>query len=42
MYSIEKKEKVIKLYIKYDKCATDVIRELGHPDRKTLTCWYKT
>jgi len=42
MYSKEKREKAIKLYIKYDKCAADVIRELGYPDRKTLTRWYKT
>ena len=42
MYTKEEREKAIKLYIKYDKCAADVIRELGYPDRKTLTIWYKT
>ncbi len=41
MYSIEKRMKAIELYIKYDKCAADVIRELGYPDRKTLRNWYK-
>ena len=41
MYSIEEREKAIRLYIKYDKCAADVIRELGYPDRKTLTKWYR-
>ena len=40
MYSKEEREKAIKLYIKYDKCAADVIHELGYPDRKTLTGWY--
>ena len=42
MYSKEEREKAIKLYIKYGKCAADVIRELGYPDRKTLRNWYKT
>ena len=42
MYSKEEREKAIRLYIKYDKCAADVIRELGYPDRKTLRKWYKT
>jgi len=41
MYSKEKCEKAIKLYIKYDRCAADVIHELGYPDRKTLTSWYR-
>ncbi len=41
MYSKEEREKAIRLYIKYDKCATDVIHGLGYPDRKTLTNWYK-
>lgn len=34
-------QKAIELYIKYDKCAADVNHELGYPDRKTLTRWYK-
>ena len=33
--------KAIELYIKYDKCAADVIHELGYPDRKSLRSWYK-
>ena len=41
MYSIEKRMKAIELYIKYDRCAADVIRKLGYPDRKTLRNWYK-
>ena len=41
MYSREKRKKAIELYIKYDKCAADVNHELGYPDRKTLTRWYK-
>ncbi|MGI6162731.1 MAG: hypothetical protein ACOYEQ_02235 [Bacillota bacterium] len=41
MYSREKRMKAIKLYIKYDKCAADVINKLGYPDRKSLRNWYK-
>jgi transposase InsO family protein/transposase-like protein len=40
MYSREKRIKAIELYIKYDRCAADVIRELGYPDRKSLKKWY--
>ncbi len=29
MYSREKRMTAIKLYIKYDKCAADVVNELG-------------
>ncbi len=36
MYSREKRLKAVELYIKYDKSAADVIRELGYPDRHTL------
>jgi hypothetical protein len=39
MYSKEEREKAIKLYIKYNKCAADVIHELGYPDRNTLVKW---
>jgi putative transposase len=41
MYSKEEREKAVKLYIKYNKCAADVIHELGYPDRNTLVKWYK-
>ncbi len=40
MYSREKRLKAVELYIKYDKSAADVIRELGYPDRHTLRSWY--
>lgn len=36
MYSYEERMKAIELYIKYDQCATDTIRELGYPDRKSF------
>jgi len=41
MYSREERTKAIELYIKYDRCAADVARELGYPDRKSLVSWYE-
>jgi len=41
MYSREERMKAIELYIKYDKCAADVVYELGYPSRKNLPRWYK-
>ena len=41
MYSKEKRKKAINLYLQYDKCAADVIHELGYPDQKTLKSWYR-
>ena len=36
MYWREERKKAIRLYIKYDKCAADVIRELSYPEPKNL------
>ncbi len=41
MYSYEDRIRAVQLYIKYDRSIADTIRELGYPDRKTLTKWYK-
>lgn len=41
MYSREERMKAIRLYIKYNKGASDVVRELGYPCLKTLQNWYK-
>lgn len=41
MYSREKCQKAIELYLKYDKSVASVIREIGYPSRKTLPRWYK-
>jgi len=41
MYSYEDRIKAVKLYIKYDLCAADTIRELGYPNRNMLIRWYK-
>ncbi|MDD4402634.1 MAG: hypothetical protein PHI24_12325 [Desulfitobacteriaceae bacterium] len=36
MYSREERMTTIELYIKYEKCAADVIRELGYTCRHLL------
>jgi len=41
MYSREERMRAIRLYIKCNKSASDAIRELGYPDRKTLRVWYR-
>jgi len=41
MYSYEDRIKAVKLYIKYDQCSADTIRELGYPSRSMLVRWYK-
>lgn len=41
MYSYQDRLKAVRLYIKYDLCAADTVRELGYPDRKMLVRWYK-
>ncbi len=41
MYSKEERIKAIKLYIKYEKSAADVIHELGYPSPSMLSKWYK-
>ena len=41
VYSYEDRIRAVQLYIKYDRSIADTIRELGYPDRKTLTKWYK-
>ena len=37
MYSYEERMKAVKLYIKYDLCAADTIRELGYPRIKSIS-----
>jgi transposase InsO family protein/transposase-like protein len=41
MYTYEEREKAVKLYIKYGLSAAATVRELGYPEKKTLTLWYK-
>lgn len=41
MYSYEDRIKAVELYIKYDMCIADTVRELGYPNRKMLVLWFK-
>ncbi|TYC86195.1 IS3 family transposase [Acetobacterium wieringae] len=41
MYSYEERIKAVKLYIKYDQCISDTIRELGYPSKNALKQWYE-
>jgi putative transposase len=41
MYSRKDRIRAIELYIKYDRCAANVITELGYPSRGMLVRWYK-
>ena len=40
-YSREQRDRAVDLYIKYERCAADVIRELGYPSRGMLPVWYR-
>lgn len=41
-YSSEEKKKAVELYIKYDRRATQTLKEIGYPEnRHTLIKWYK-
>ena len=40
MYSREERLKAIELFVKYERSAAAVIRELGYPSRKLLPRWY--
>lgn len=39
-YSREQRDRAVDLYIRYERCAADVIRELGHPGKGALLSWY--
>ena len=39
-YSREQRDRAVDLYIKYERCAADVIRELGYPSKVALLSWY--
>ena len=41
MYSYEDRKKAVELYIQYGLRASATIRELGYPDRHSLSMWYK-
>ena len=39
--SREQRDRAVDLYIRYERCAADVIRELGYPSRGMLPVWYR-
>lgn len=41
MYSLEEREKAVKLYIQYGLKAAKVIRKLGYPNRHVIVRWYQ-
>ncbi len=41
MYSYEQRKKAVELYIKFDKSAYSVVRELGYPTFNMLKLWYR-
>ena len=41
MYSREQRIKAVELWLRYDKCETDVLHELGYPSRKMLPKWHQ-
>ncbi len=41
MYSYKERKNAVELYIKFDKSASAVVRELGYPDVKMLKVCYR-
>ena len=39
-YSREQRDRAVDLYVKYERCAADVIHELGYPSKGALLSWY--
>lgn len=39
--SREQRDRAVDLYVRYERCAADVIRELGYPSRGMLPVWYR-
>ena len=39
-YSRKQRDRAVDLYIKYERCAADVIHELGYPSKGALLSWY--
>ena len=39
-YTREQRRRAVGLYVRYECCAADVIRELGYPSREALRMWH--
>ena len=40
-YNREQRDRAVDLYVRYERCAADVIHELGYPSRGMLPVWYR-
>lgn len=40
-YTREQRQRAVELYVKYEGCAADVIREPGYPSREALRMWHR-
>ena len=41
-YSMEQRRRAVELYVRFDCCAADVMRELGYPSsRESLRTWHR-
>ena len=40
-YNKERRDRAVDLYVRYERCAADVIHELGYPSRGMLPVWYR-
>ena len=40
-YGKEQRDRAVDLYVRYERCAADVIHELGYPSRGMLPVWYR-
>ncbi|WP_240542196.1 hypothetical protein [Bifidobacterium sp. CP2] len=40
-YTREQRRRAVELYVRYECCAADVIRELGYPSREALRMWHR-
>lgn len=40
-YGKEQRDRAVDLYIRYERCAADVIHELGYPGRGMLPVWHR-
>ena len=40
-YGKEQRDRAVDLYVRYERCAADVMHELGYPSRGMLPVWYR-
>ncbi|OZG61838.1 integrase, partial [Bifidobacterium hapali] len=40
-YTREQRRRAVELYVRYECCAADAIRELGYPSREALRMWHR-